>query len=558
MECSFCGNKIRTLRYGLVCKKCETGSFLARASSNGLMQWHQSLATGFDNLTWRNMKIRVAHLIQEIQERSPQKSLLEQADELDHLILQDMKQVISFYHKDDLVVATLVIKEACRVSMLNPKEIEDEWSVQNEYAVAILLQQEIMKIEQTDFVGAPIETLDRGYYGFITAIVCARVLVMLRDNHEKYKILRHTDSLMELAFKFHEDEAMEKFYERYMNDGSSEKPEDLAFEDKDLENELVNRGLTFKQIKDEIIGEVKSRFGITFEDLSSVFNTKELFIGKAENILPLKIMKKDKLIMQGVDSTVVEKSIALLSINQLLTKIDAPTLGHFELRSIYEVDEFIVFGEIDLIQNIATFEKLIVSGHFINMYDESASLTAAFMKAQNKMSSLFAHKLAESLKKNQYIVPTEIKRGKEIVRAEIVHIPDDNKKNILKRKDGINLGDIDALAINPKTNQVLIYELKFFKPATSFREMVYSDKRKIVNDDIVRKILNRQEAVEENLKSVVAFIGGDPVEEYSVKSVLVTIRTNYYCYYEDIGVEFVTWNELHEELIKHLQDYTSK
>lgn len=112
----------------------------------------------------------------------------------------------------------------------------------------------------------------------------------------------------------------------------------------------------------------------------------------------------------------------------------------------------------------------------------------------------------------------------------------------------MNLGDIDAMAINLENHEVILYELKFFKPAVSFKEMLYSDKRKLVNDEIVRKMMNRQDAVEENLDAVIAFIGGDQDINYTVKSVLVTIRSNYYCFYEDVGVEFVTWNELHDSL----------
>ncbi|KIV56422.1 hypothetical protein AM501_09710 [Aneurinibacillus migulanus] len=72
--------------------------------------------------------------------------------------------------------------------------------------------------------------------------------------------------------------------------------------------------------------------------------------------------------------------------------------------------------------------------------------------------------MVKSLQQSNYIAPTETKDGKEFVQAEIETILGYNKKI-----DGINLGDIDALAINPRTNEVIVYELKFFKPATSFK-----------------------------------------------------------------------------------------
>lgn len=474
-------------------------------------------------------------------------NLLERAEKLDQLIIEDIKLVLSFYHKDDLVTATLSIKEACRVRMLIPNEDKDLWNIQNEYSMAVLLQREIMLFDDQLFAGAPIETLDKGYYGFITAIVYARVLVMLRDNCEKYRILKHTENLMEMAFKFYEDEAMINFFNRYMKDGISEKPEDLTFEDKNLEKELIQRGLTYKQIKDNIVEEVKNQFGVSFDEIRNIFSAKDLFLGKEDNALPIKIIRKDKLV-EGGDSDLINRAIELFSINKVREHISSSSDSHYELRSIYEVDDFVVFGEIDLIQNISIFEKLVISGHFLTMYKEDASMSTAFNKAQRKLSSLFAYKLTESLKLFNYVVPTEVKNGKEIVRAEIESILDHNRKNILKKRGGVNLGDIDALAIDPRNSQVIVYELKFFKPAISFREMVYSDKRKIVNDEIVRKMMNRQNAVEENLDSVIDYIGGEPDQTYTVKSVLVTIRSNFYCYNNDVGVEFITWNELSENL----------
>ncbi|ETT49754.1 hypothetical protein MKZ24_08570 [Paenibacillus sp. FSL R7-0297] len=547
MQCEFCGKKIRSTPNGLVCKKCEEGSFLARASNFGYMQWVKSLEVNFDNYTWRNVKIRVAQMIKVIQENFPAKDFSEQVEILDQSILDEINLVLSFYHKDDLVVATLSIKEACRTSMLNPKD-SDHWSIQNEYSMAVLLQREIMLIDDESFMGAPIETLDHGYYGFITALVYARVLMMLRDNYDKYKFLKHTDSLMEMAFTFYEDESMNKYFDRYLNDGISEKPEDLFIQNIELKMELTNRGIIYEEIREDIVEEVKKQFGVTFKDLKEVFNTKALMLGKSDNILPVKITRKDKLINQKRDGNFIEASIDLFSINKIPKYISSPSDSHYELRSIYEVGDFIVFGEIDLIQNISIFEKLVISGHFLTMYNDKASLTSAFKKSQTKLSSLFAFKLTESLSQSKYIVPTEMKNGKQIVRAEINNILGYDKKNILKKKDGMNLGDIDAMAINLENHEVILYELKFFKPAVSFKEMLYSDKRKLVNDEIVRKMMNRQDAVEENLDAVIAFIGGDQDINYTVKSVLVTIRSNYYCFYEDVGVEFVTWNELHDSL----------
>lgn len=75
------------------------------------------------------------------------------------------------------------------------------------------------------------------------------------------------------------------------------------------------------------------------------------------------------------------------------------------------------------------------------------------------------------LANNGYILPTEIVNKKECIRAEIDKIEIENE-NILKDSNGKALGDIDVLAINIDKKEILLFELKYYKPAISIHDLL--------------------------------------------------------------------------------------
>ncbi len=69
----------------------------------------------------------------------------------------------------------------------------------------------------------------------------------------------------------------------------------------------------------------------------------------------------------------------------------------------------------------------------------------------------------------------EIYSGIKIPRAEIEKI-DVKGKNILINEQNEKMGDIDVLALNQEKKEILIFELKFYKPAMSMNDISLWDR----------------------------------------------------------------------------------
>ncbi|WFA82655.1 hypothetical protein [Paenibacillus amylolyticus] len=87
-----------------------------------------------------------------------------------------------------------------------------------------------------------------------------------------------------------------------------------------------------------------------------------------------------------------------------------------------------------------------------------------------------------------------------------------------------DLGDLDAIVINKLKKEVIIFEIKYYKPASELTEILKKDKK--IFDDI-DKIQRRATWVKENMKDIIAAWNLQDCE-YIVKTYLVTARPNYF------------------------------
>ena len=136
----------------------------------------------------------------------------------------------------------------------------------------------------------------------------------------------------------------------------------------------------------------------------------------------------------------------------------------------------------------------------------------------------------------------ETYEGNRCIRAEIEHIVVSGK-NILADRKNAPLGDIDVLALNSKKKEILLFELKYYRPALDYKEMFLRDKSIIIDKEVIRHIKARESAIVMNTNAVVKFIKGKEESGYSVKSVLLTPRINYYGICQE-EVEYLTWDQL--------------
>lgn len=543
MNCLFCEKEIN-IEEEPFCPDCEEGANLTHAIISATEQWIDCVEQ--DNTYWRRALIHIQNEIRSIDKTLP---LDEQARQLNTMITNSISAVLSFYHKDDIITGSLVIKETARRSILQ-KDEPSLWFWVNEIEVACIIQQIVSSMKDDDFIGNSLGEKDSGYYGFITAVVLARIQVMLRDNTERYQYKHFEADLMDFAIKLFEDQQLKDYFDRLHDMGPEEKPEDLEIVNEQLRRYLESRSLLQEQIYSSLDNDLLELFGFTFEDIKTMVRA---FMSKEENFsLPLKLIRKDLFFNKLEIVLPIERVKCILHFFSINTLSEADRIvgeREFELRSLYQTKDFIVFGELDFMQNVDIFEKLVFSGHFLEMYLPEVQVPQALKDSQQKMATLLSYKLAEMLNSAGYLVPVEkVSKhlgGGQVIRAEIGKILA-GKTDILR-----GLGDIDVLAFIPQKSEVILIELKYFKPGRTIKEVVLSDAGKIESKRVVEKALARENAVKDNLDTVLNMFNiTGSTKNIRVRSILVTARPNFKAIQEGLGIEYLTWNEL-ERLIKN-------
>lgn len=546
MNCLFCKQTIRSRDGEPICSECEEGANLAHSIQSAFEQWMDCMEQ--DNKYWRNALIHIRYIAENVDKALP---LDQQALQMDIAVTELIRSVISFYHRDDIVAGTLVIKEFARVSMLRG-DGPSLWLWVTEIEVACIIQQIVSGMGEDDFIGHSLGERDSGYYGFITAVVLARIQVMIRDNVERYRYKYFTDNLIDFAISVFEDQPLKDYFDKLHDMGVEEKPEDLEIINERLKGYLGSRSLLPEQIYAFADEGLKGIFSFTFDDIKAM--VRSLVLEEEEFFLPVKLLQKD-ILFQKVEAVLprdkAERILHFFSINTLSCGDKLADERKFELRSFYQTKDFVMFGKLDLMQNAGIFEKLVFSGHFLEMYLPGVEIPQVLRDSQNKMSTLMSYKIAEMLESAGYLVPHEAMPrslgGGQVVRAEIGKILQ-GTNNILQ-----GLGDIDVLAINSRKSEILLIELKYFKPGRTIREIVLSDVGKIESKRVVEKVLARQRAVMDNIGPVLSLFEKCNIAEfYHVRSILVTVRPNFKAVQEGLGVEYRTWNEL-KRLIKAIE-----
>lgn len=79
--------------------------------------------------------------------------------------------------------------------------------------------------------------------------------------------------------------------------------------------------------------------------------------------------------------------------------------------------------------------------------------------------------------------------------------------------------------------------------------MLWKDKGKIVDKEVIRHIKERENIICDSIKDIVQFILGKSEDGYSVKSFLLTARTNYYGIQEN-DLNYLTWADFVEQVAK--------
>lgn len=552
--CELCkeSKEVELINSAYVCEGCFEIMCLIDASVYGISDWNQAInfREGYEGAIDKRIDELLIDII------SQNSDLKLQIEELLRKIEYEIQIRLQYYHKDELFVAFITVKEVIRRELL-VKNKKIDWAVLSDISGINLLMKIANKIKV--FENSPMRQLENNCSNFANALCYARRYNTIIENIPNINM--KNANIRDICYEAIQTEDTEEYFDKYLKNAVNEKPEDYIIKNEVLRTKMQKEGKSPESILNKLDDIIKKEFCFERKDyqllsttlLKMEFPTEEdywgFIYGKKplyENF-PVVIVEKEKM-EQLCGANKLQSILRTFSINQNIDKQNE--FSNLELFCFYEVKGLLVFGCFDFIQILSIFEKFLLSGDFVSIYSKNLSINKEITKAQKKLSQYFSACVSDYLYLNGYLLPMETYLNNKIPRFDIEKLYVNGKNILISNKNGTNkLGDIDVLAINPLKKEVLLFELKFFKPAISSKEMFYKDKSKIVDKEVIKHILDREDVVIQNVDEVVKSIIGEYQYGYSVKSILLTARTNFHA----LGVEkvdYLTWADFIEKVDK--------
>jgi hypothetical protein len=552
--CEFCKEikDVELVDNKYICEDCFEIICLNGASIAAVKDWQQAVLyrNGYDDVIDSRIEKILVNICCESTDLHEQKERI--LNELEF----EIKIRLKYYHKDELFVALLTVKELIRRRLLTDNR-KIEWVILNDISAINLLMKIANEIE--DFENRPMGYLENNCSNFANAICYARRYNTIVENFSIS--FGKNITIKDICHEAIQTEDTEKYFEKYLKNAFNEKPEDYIIKDEVLKTKMENEGKTPDLILNSLEDLIKKEFGFSrkdYQQLSTLLLKMEFpneddywnFIKGKNKIyehFPLFVMKK-ALLEQICGMGELQSILKTFSINR---NIDThKNIYELELFCFYEVNDLLILGNFDFAQTVSNFEKFLLSGDFVDIYKNNISKNKEITKAQKNLSKYFSACVSDYLYANGYKLPMETYLNKKIPRSEIKKI-EINGNNILisNEKPAKELGDIDVLAINTLKKEILLFELKYFKPAISSKDMLLKDKSKIVDKEVRRHIQEREKVIVSNVDEVVKYILGEYQYGYTVKSILLTARTNFYGIQEK-EMEYITWSDLFKQVKK--------
>lgn len=543
-KCEMCGENaiVENINGRMICEKCFSKISLLIAADEGCKIWiNESISkdSAYDDAIDQVVNQHLLNI------KKLQRNCANQIISLKNALKEEIKVRIQFYRRDEFFAVLFSIKEYIRRYLLRCKR--PQWNYINDISTVNIL----MKIasEVTEYENHAIYELEMGCSNLANVICWARRYNLVTEN---YNIVGdNVSDVGDLCFESALPNEADKYFDLYLENGVFEKIEDYTIKNEFLRNKLSLEEKTPESILNAFADILSSQFLFSAKDLKALeqiifkyeFKNNEEFkawVQEEKELFsdsPIYVIEKE-LFEKTFNKSILEAILNTFSINKHFDSL----ADYMELFCFFEVDDFVMFGGIDVVQTFGIFEKFLLSGHYIEAYKKGISSNKIFTKAQRNMSKYFSYCVADLLANNGYILPTEIVNKKECIRAEIDKIEIENE-NILKDSNGKALGDIDVLAINIDKKEILLFELKYYKPAISIHDLFVRDKSLIVDKRVLEHIQAREKAISSHKRGVVKYILGKCDGDYRVRSFLLTARTNYYGLIEN-EVEYITWAEL--------------
>ncbi|WP_313891677.1 hypothetical protein [Psychrobacillus sp.] len=434
-----------------------------------------------------------------------------------------MKKLIRSYAKEDILFMMVAIREFATWKIFD----KNPWVSVRTRIVSHVITNVVASINEEEFG----DTAISDETDFVSLFVYAEEIDKISRNIDNSKSFKWSPTLTQLIKTDIEIKELSDYHSYYEAEEFN-KPEEITFDDVHINHFLEKREFSIHQIKGKVGKEIEKLIGFSFENLLA-FREKVVEIAeKHEQIFEIAPLSDDvsmkvvfvfKEQLEGWDGP-LERILEYLAYKP--TKIKSNAIYNFsdtylDYKFIFELENILAFGILDSSNSITMFENIVTTDHFIEEIFGSRA-TRTFQKAQNDIAYLMGMSIAfQFSKRDDYFVPMQ---EKNVPYVNIKSIVGNGIKKRIFNSQNQDLGDFDAVIIDKKNKNIIIYEIKYFKPSMYSRDLILKD-RKILED--IPKIIARQEWMEEH---VIELIKAWELEEgdYTVETKLMTARPNFY------------------------------
>ncbi|MCE5169901.1 hypothetical protein LQV63_11320 [Paenibacillus profundus] len=524
MKCPFCSKEIDLLSEEIVadCPQCMFFFYLKHTLRIMFIAYsdvENNQETYFHNL---HRDIYDPFIVQYQDSITPREGAISMGE----YIISQIKNLVKGYPKEDLLFMVATLREAATWNIFE----DNIWASSHLRSIGHILTNLVESFNEELF------GIDSIMYenDFVSILILTEELGKIVSNVFHSKVFGWDNNLSDMIKTRIENEKLDWFHS-YYEVKELLKPEEIEFDDEQINYYLQNRKMTTSQIKKEVNGELHKLFGFSTLDLKK-FRDKCIRVAeKNGQILEFTsriqgmAMKVCFVFIEQLSSIEVDKEI-IENIRKNITYIPTYRKGnplielldpYMDYKFLFEYENLIAFGVLDSGNSISIFDNLSVTDHYIqDIFGERA--TTPFKKAQEKIASLMAYKIAYHFDKiNDYYVP-KIHNGIPNINIKIIQGNGVRKRIVDVHNQ--DLGDVDVIVVDIINKKIFNIEIKYYKPSTGFIEILKKDK-KIFED--ITKIKKRSQWIKENTDTLIT-AWELPLYEYLIETIVVTARPNYF------------------------------
>lgn len=458
-------------------------------------------------------------------------TLKEKMDKVALMVSDEISKHVYQYSEKELIIVLLTLKVRFKsmISIRGDHHEQVDFSDASRHVEILYLIKTLLSYSDREYEGNSI--IDNNLM-LTLSFIYAEYLAIIKYNIESYSSQSNKDHFnIELEnviiANFFDTNKYDNYLNNMLKESHGSVPEEHEIKTPKLKEYLKLKGYDIETIQSEIDTCLYDNIGIRLGDIDSFHQSNEdykniVFSNYEEYIKKIKIADRNK-------SINFDNMLTLFSLNDSSEK--ELELHDIELRCIYKINDIIVFHPFDLCMSRINFEQFLMRNHYVEMYlklfsDEiTKGIYTGIKKIESKISTFISYAISEEMHLNGYVVPLDL----DVPMAEIKNIrfQDGARTFNLLKPLGVDYGDIDILAADRNKKQIYNIEFKYYKPLIGFKGVENSRKTESRIKDI-DKAIRRESLIKENVSTVLEFLKLPKDETYTVQTVIVSARQDYW------------------------------